>query len=447
MDGDTQVVSAPPRPRELVVVAADSPAGLDAAARELGRSLSARPDRPLADVARELQLARPDGPYRRAIVAGDTTEAARLLGTAGPAGEPVTGERPVGFLFPGVGDQYAGMARGLYRHEPVFRDTFDHCAGLLAPEIGTDLRELLYGGDGEPARPGGIDLKALLGRKRTGPSPIERTLVAQPLVFCVEYALARLLCRWGITPSAMVGYSVGEYVAACLAGVFSVEDAAVLVARRADFVEMLPGGAMLAVMLGHDELVSRMDGELSVSAVDGPNLCVVAGATDAVERFERRLTAEGIANLRASTSHAFHSDMMAPAEPWLEGLVSTFRPGPPAIPFLSNVTGTWIGDEEAADPAYWAAHLRRPVRFHEALTELWRLDDVVALEVGGGQMLGGLAAQHPDRPPGGEPPVFSTIPGASGDRDDMAAVLGAVGRLWQAGVPVDWTGLWPDEES
>ena len=174
---------------------------------------------------------------------------------------------------------------------------------------------------------------------------------------------------------------------------------------------------------------------------------MVAGRTDAVERFERRLTAEGIANLRANTTHAFHSDMMAPAGPWLEGLVSTFRLRPPAVPFLSNVTGTWITEAEATAPAYWGAHLRRPVRFHEALTELWGMDGVLALEVGGGQMLGGLAAQHPDRPPGGEPPVFATIPGASGGGDDMAAVLGAVGRLWQAGVPVDWTGLWPDEES
>jgi acyl transferase domain-containing protein len=286
-------VNSRARPVELVIVSADTPAGLDAVAREVSLELVGRPDRPLAEVARELQLSRPHGRYRRAHVVRDTADAARSLGADTPPREPVERERPIAFLFPGVADQHIGMGRGLYDHEPIFRSALDHLAELLRPEIGVDLREVLYSGDAESdgtARRGTrIDLAALLGRRRAEAAPIERTIVAQPLVFCVEYALARLLNSWGITPSAMAGYSIGEYTAACLAGVFSPDDAAMLVARRAGFVEMVPSGAMLVVSLSEDELVARLHGALSLAAINGPGLCVVAGPTDDVERFERRL--------------------------------------------------------------------------------------------------------------------------------------------------------------
>jgi acyl transferase domain-containing protein len=348
--------------------------------------------------------------------------------------------RPVAFMFPGVGDHYAGMGHGLYRAEPEFRSTVDSCAEVFAAHLGVDPRDVLYPvGIGERAG-GGLDLGALLGRRDPAggdrPDAIDRTLLAQPLVFTVEYALARLLMSWGVTPAALVGYSLGEYVAACLAGVLSLEDAIALVARRAELIETVPLGAMLVVLLPADELAELLDGELSLAAVNGPLLSVAAGPPDAVLRLENRLTAAGVANLRTPTRHAFHSAMMAPLSEPLEELLRTFRLRPPMIPFLSNVTGTWITGAEATSPAYWARHLRQTVRLHADLGELWRVPSVIAVEAGPGTMLGSLAAMHPDRPPGGDPPVFATLPGAGSNHSDIAALRTLTGALRRLGVPV-----------
>lgn len=433
------------RPAELVAISADSKAELDRAGAQLSRELAMRPGIPLAQVVRELP-GQADGAYRRAFVARDTTEAARVLRKPGPDLPPVTEPVPVYFLFPGVGDHYAGMARGLYRHEPRFRHWLDHCADLLLDELGTDLRTVLYpSAPEEPRRGGGIDLARLMNRHEEEAAPLERTLLAQPVVFAVEYALARLLGEWGITPAGMAGYSLGEYVAATLAGVLDLSDALALVARRARLIEALPAGSMTVVMLGAVELAERLDDELSLAAVDGPNLCVAAGPVHALERLEKRLAGEGVASLRTTARHAFHSSMLSPIEQPLAELVRDVETRPPSIPFLSNVTGTWITDEQARDPGHWARHARDTVRFHDELTELWRQPSAIALEVGAGQMLGSLAAQHPGCPRTGEPPVFATVPAASANEDGETALLGVVGRLWQAGVPVDWSGLWPEE--
>jgi acyl transferase domain-containing protein len=354
--------------------------------------------------------------------------------------------RPIAFMFPGVGDHYAGMGHRLYQTEPVFRSFVDHCAALFAGHLREDLREVLYpaGTDGgERAGTGrrGPNLAELLGRRDGAgngrrPAAVDRTLLAQPLVFTVEYALARQMLSWGITPSAMIGYSLGEYVAACLAGVLSLEDAVALVARRAKLIETVPPGAMLVVLLGKDELVEHLDDELSLAAVNGPMLCVAAGTPDAVRRLEARLTEAGVANLRTPTRHAFHSAMMAPLSEPLEQLLHAVELHPPTTQFLSNVTGTWITDEEATSPAYWAQHLRQTVRLHAGLGELWRLPSVIAVEVGAGTMLGSLAATHPDRPACGDPPVFATLPGASDTQHDMAALLTLAEKLRRLGVPV-----------
>ncbi|MEV5718776.1 acyltransferase domain-containing protein [Amycolatopsis mediterranei] len=427
----------------LVAVSAATPAEFRRAAAALADGLALRPSAPLGEQAGPV-APRPDARYRRAFVAGDTTEAVRRLRRLGPGTGPVADEPGVVFLFPGVGDHYAGMGRGLYRREPVFRKWLDRCAELLIGELGFDLRAELYPDRPDPrpaaagTHPSGIDLTKLLDRSG-GQRPIERTLVAQPVVFAVEYALARLLLSWGITPAAMVGYSIGEYVAATVAGVLTLEDALVLVARRAKLVETVAPGGMLVVMLGREALAAYLDGELSLAAVNGPQLCVAAGPLPALRRLEQRLTADGVASVRAGTRHAFHSRMMASIEAPLADLAGTFGLAAPRIPLLSNVSGTWLTDAEATSPAYWARHLRLPVRLHDNLTEMWRLPGAVAVEVGAGRMLGGFAAQHPGRPPG-EPAVLATLPAATGDRADTAAVLDTAGRLWELGCPVDLTG-------
>ncbi|MFL6126294.1 acyltransferase domain-containing protein [Actinophytocola sp.] len=441
------------RRHHLVPISAGTPQELRRVATGLADDLARRPAAPLAELAMAAATRQSDGPYRQAVVAADTTEAVRLLrrlptvaDTAADTPVDTATGRPVVFLFPGVGDHYAGMGRDLYRCEPEFRYWLDRCARVLTEQTGTDPRAALYAEP--PARPdavhdSGIDLARLLGRGDPDEDgPLDRTRVAQSVVFAVEYALARLLAGWGIVPAAMGGYSIGEYVAATVAGVLALEDALVLVARRAALIETLPPGALVSVLLPPARLAEYLDDELWLAAVNGPELCVVGGAPHAVERLEKRLTAAGVANLRARTRHAFHTELMAPVSEPLAALVGTFSLSPPAIPFLSNVDGTWITDEQATSPDYWARHLRRTVRCHHNLTELWRRPGAVALEVGPGQMLGGLAAQHPDAPR--HPPVFATLPGA-GRQPDTAAVLGVVGELWRLGVPVDWPALWREE--
>jgi acyl transferase domain-containing protein len=434
---DTTVMAGP-RPAEVVAVAGDSDAEVRAVARELGRDLALRPGTPLADVVHGLPTGVADGPYRLACIARDTTEAARRLRRPTTVTGPVR-TRPLYLMFPGVGDHHAGMAAGLYRTEPTFRYWLDHCLAVLRAELGTDLHALLYPESG-PARTSGIDLAALLGRRDTE-NPLDRTEVAQPLVFAVEYALARLLLSWGVRPAGLVGYSVGEYVAATIAGVLDLDDALTLVARRARLIQDLPGGAMTVATLGEAELVPMLDG-LALAAVDGPRLCVAAGPEPDVTTLEKKLAAAGVAGLRATARHAFHSPMLDPVAAPLTALARGFVRRPPAIPFTSNVTGTWITDAEATDPGYWARHAVATVRCHENLAAVWADADALVLEVGPGRMLTSLAAQHPDRPRAGTPPVWHTAPAPDGADDDTTALLSTAAALWQAGAEIDWPALW-----
>lgn len=430
------------RPAEVVAIGGDDEAEVRRAARMLGRELAMRPGVPLAEVVRDLPAGVVDGAYRLAVVARDTTEAARLLCRPVQVTGPVR-TRPVYLMFPGVGDHYAGMAAGLYRCEPTFRYWLDHCAAVVRAETGLDPRALLYPPD--VPRRHGIDLAALLGR-RDEQAPIDRTEVAQPLVFAVEYALARLLLSWGLAPAGLLGYSIGEYVAATLAGVLDLDDALTLVIRRARLIQELPAGAMTVAMLSEDELRPLLDG-VALAAVDGRRLCVASGPEPAVARLEERLTSAGVAVLRGTARHAFHSPMLDPIAEPLTVLARGLRRRPPTTPFLSNVSGTWITDAEATDPGYWARHAVSTVRCHENLAALWAEEDALALEVGPGHMLGSLAVQHPRRPRAGEPPVWATEPAHDngpepGDAADVTTLLTSVARLWQAGARIDWPGLW-----
>jgi len=434
------------RPVEVVAIGGDDEAEVRRVARMLGRDLAMRPGVELAEVVRDLPVGVADGPYRLAVVARDTTEAARLLCRPVQVAGPVR-TRPVYLMFPGVGDHYAGMAAGLYRCEPTFRYWLDHCAAVLTAELGHDPRVLLH--PPNAPRRGGIDLAALLGR-RDEQAPIDRADVAQPLVFAVEYALAMLLRSWGLAPAGLLGYSVGEYVAATVAGVLDLDDALTLVARRARLIQQLPGGAMSVAMLSEEELRPLLDG-VALGAVDGPRLCVASGSVPAVAQLEERLTAAGVAGLRSTARHAFHSPMLDPIVEPLTAMVAGLRRRPPAIPVLSNVSGTWLTDDEATDAGYWARHAVSTVRCVDNIAALWAEPDALALEVGPGHLLGSLAVQHPARPRVGEPPVWSTEPlpdnesrTEPGEATDVTAILTAVARLWQAGADIDWHGLWSD---
>lgn len=445
----TEPGDPPSRPAQLLVLSARTAAALDAAAARLAHHLETLPDPDpahLSDIAWTLQTGRKAFEHRRIVVARDREGAvAALRGGRAVSGRlEGPGSRPVVFLFPGLGDQYVDMARELYEEEPAFRESIDLCAGKLAPWLGADLREVMFSpGDRIPAAPGGKnsgpDLRAML---RRGPaedpaaSRLHQTLFAQPACFVVEYALGRLLMSWRIEPQAMIGYSLGEYVAACLAGSLSLDDALALVARRAKLIQELPAGAMLAVPLPETEVKPLLGDLLSLSATNGPHFCVVGGPGEAVDALERRLAERGVACVRLRTTHAFHSAMMEPAVPAFAEIARGVTLHPPRIPWVSNVTGSWITADDLADPVWWARHMRGTVRFAEGLGELLQEPDRVFLEVGPGSTLGTLVRQHPEA--GANRIAIATMRRADEGGSDLDSLLEAVGRLWIAGVRIDW---------
>jgi len=414
--------AVPGRTRELLVLSARSPAALDAATANLADHLAAHPALPLADVAATLQTGRKAFAHRRAVVADDRTDAIRRLRDAagGHTGRAAETAPPVAFLFPGQGVQHANMARGLYQAEPVFRQCVDECCRLLAPRLGLDLRSLLF-----PAA----------APHATAVPRLDETSITQPALFVIEYALARLWQHWGVKPAALAGHSLGEYVAACLAGVFSLEDALLLVATRAALMQAQSRGAMLAVRLPESETAALVTGPVVLAAVNAPELCVLSGPVDAIAALEQALAARGIGAKRLATSHAFHSPMMAAVVAPFVDAIRSIRLHAPQIPCLSNVTGTWLTAEQATAPSYWATHLLQPVRFADNVATLLRDVQPVLLEVGPGQALTTLVRQHPAA---SGATALSSLGRAAEKSDDARAAATALGRLWIAGAPVDW---------
>ena len=443
--------TGPSRPWQLLTLSARTASALETMTDRLAEWIAAHPEADLADVAHTLHTGKRTFRHRRTVLCGDRDDALSTLRSRDP--RRVLGsvqdkaDRPVTFLLPGLGDHYVGMALGLYRGEPTFRAEIDRAAELLRGE-GVDLLGALFPkGTGPEAEEnaagpaggkGGTDLRALLGRTApTGPAPLDRTEVAQPALFAVEYALSTLLMEWGIRPKALAGYSLGEYTAACLAGVFSFEDGLRLVARRARLISGLPAGSMLSVALPEEEARALATGGLSLAAVNGPALSVLAGPTEAVDALAARLAELGVATRKLPTTHAFHSSMMEPIRGELRDLLKRVRLAAPQIPYLSNVTGTWITNDQATDPEHWVRHLVEPVRFGAILTELLSESARVLVEAGPGQGLSSMALQL-----GGGGPVAVPVLRATWDRlPDTAFLLGALARLWLAGLPVDWAGF------
>jgi phthiocerol/phenolphthiocerol synthesis type-I polyketide synthase E len=412
----------------LLGISARTRTALEAATDRLADHLERRPGLSLDDVAYTLEVGRHPFAHRRAVLCGDAGDAVRALRTRAPrqvsTGEHEGGSRPVVFMFHGQGAQYVGMGAGLYRSEPVFREQVDRCAEILRPHLGLDLRDVLYpaqGGDGEEA-----------ARR------LAQTAVTQPATFVVEYALARLWMERGVRPEAMIGHSFGEYAAACLAGVFSLEDALSLVAARGRLVQPLAPGAMLAVSLPETDLAPLLGGGVALAAHNGPDLCVVAGPAEEVARLQDALEARGVECRRLLISHAFHCPGVEPVLEAFAAELRRVRMEPPRIPYLSNVTGTWIRDEEATDPEYWVRHTRQTVRFSEGVQELLRDPERIFIEVGPGGTFGKLLARHA---PGAAGRVVATLRHARQEEDDDAFLLAAAGKLWTAGAEVRLAGL------
>lgn len=424
--------SAPSRPWHLLVLSAKTGTALEHMTANLAEHLKQHANLNLADVAYTLQVGRKTCSQRRMLVCRDLNDAATALAALEPkrvsTAVQETNDRPVVFLFTGQGSQYVNMGLEIYQYESTFREQVDRCAELLRPHLGLDLRDVLYPTE-DQAGEAAIQLN--------------QTFLTQPALFVIEYALAQLWIAWGIRPQAMIGHSIGEYVAACLSGVFSLEDALAVVAARGQLMQKMPGGAMIAVSLPENEVRPLLGRQLSLAALNGPSLCVVSGPKDAVEALQNRLAQQGVSSSRLHTSHAFHSEMMAPIlEPFMEQ-VKGVALRPPEIPFVSNVTGTWITAGEAQDPSYWAKHLRQTVRFAEGVRTLLQEPESILLEVGPGRTLTSLVSQHPDKT--SRHVVLSSSRHPQDHSSDGAFLLNTLGRLWLQGARVDWSRLYVKE--
>ncbi|WP_197336730.1 non-ribosomal peptide synthetase/type I polyketide synthase, partial [Ralstonia solanacearum] len=418
-------------PWHLLSFSAKTAPALEAMTEAWAEQLQALPETALADAAYTHQAGRSALAWRRMLVVRDRGDAAEALRSRDPRRVLTAQVRPVApapvvFMFPGQGAQRVGMARELYQEIAAFRAVVDRCAQVLRERSGFDLIQSLYGGgDGDH---GGSEASQLA---------LNRTEAAQPALFVIEYALARLWMDWGVRPAALIGHSIGEYVAACLAGVFSLEDALTLVAERGRLMQSLPAGAMLSVALDEASLRAQLDGTLALAAVNGRQRCVVAGEATAVAALEVRLDGQGVSHRRLATSHAFHSHMTEPILPAFAGSVARFTLRAPAIPFVSNLTGTWIEPAQATDPGYWAAHLRGTVRFADGLQTLMQDGPPTWIEVGPGQTLSALA-----RSCAGEALVLPSLSGGEHPKPDLAVLLGSAGQLWLSGQALDWRALY-----
>ncbi len=419
--------SGPARPWQLLPLSARSAAALEEATERLHRHLAEHPDQPLADVAFTLQAGRRAFVHRRFLVARDREDALAVLAARDPkrlAGRQRTGgARPVAFLLPGQGTQHVGMGRGLYEEEPTFRHWLDRAAEMLEPRLGLDLRRVLY-----PPAEDEEDARALLAETR----------VTQPALFAVEHALAQVWIEWGVRPRALLGHSLGEYVAACLAGVFSLADALALVAERGRLMQARPAGAMAAVSLPEASVRARLGGGLALAAVNAPAACTVSGPTGEVERLLSELAAEGVEHRRLHTSHAFHSPTMEPLATPLRELIEGFALRRPSLPVVSNLTGALLADHEATDPGYWVRHMLAPVRFADGAALLAAEPETVFLEVGPGRTLSELLSQQARGSEG--PAIVTSMRAAREPGEDGRRLAEAAGRLWLAGADLDWEG-------
>jgi phthiocerol/phenolphthiocerol synthesis type-I polyketide synthase E len=426
--------SGPGRPHHVLVVSAKTRTALDQATSDLARHLTEHPEQSIADVAYTLQVGRRALPYRRAVVCSDAADAIEALTelppqrSATPAGQAE--RRRVVFMFPGGGAQHTRMGRELYEHEPVFREELDACAEILARRLGVKLGSVIYPG---------TEVGGSLDRAGAGHERLTRTSVALPALFAVEYALARLWMSWGIEPEAMIGHSMGEYVAACIAGVFSLEDALALVAERGRLFELAPKGAMLNVELPEPELRALCGDRLSIAAVNGPAQCVVAGDQVTIEGFAAELAARGVEARRVHIDVAAHSHMIAPIMPDFAAFLGTLRLRAPERPFLSCVTGAWITEREATSVDYWVRHLRQTVQFSAAVQVLLDGPGRVFLEVGPGRTLSSLVRQQ--IPSDSDALTLTSMRAPLEERLDTEVLMTTLGRLWAAGGAVDFARI------
>lgn len=415
---------------QLLLISAKTSTALDTATVNLAHHLQTSQQK-LADIAYTLQMGRQSFQYRRILVCENTAEAIANLQDSPKLLSQSTESKntPVVFMFSGQGTQYVNMGKDLYENEIIFREYFDRCCEILIPILGNDLRQIIYPN---------------ADRLESSTHQLQQTAIAQPAIFAIAYALAQQWIAWGIKPKAMIGHSIGEYVAACLSGVMTLEEALALVAIRGKLMQQLPAGAMLAIPLTEQEIEPLLGSDLSIAAINSSNLCVVSGKSEAIAQLEQKLRSQEVDCRRLHTSHAFHSMMMEPMLAEFRSHIAKVRLKSPQIPYISNVSGNWITTREATDPDYWVRHIRQPVNFAAGLQILLKEPQQVLLEIGAGRTLSTLAKRHADKQL--EQVVLTSLRHPQEQQSDLAFLLSTLGQLWMSGVSIDWNAFYEREK-
>ena len=421
------------REKQLLLLSAKSRTSLDAMTENLRSYIETHPNTSLADAAYTLQVGRRSFKHRRLIVGGSHQEVidaiaskdAALIGTR-ELHETAPG---VVFMFPGQGSQYVNMGRDLHASEPIFKAEFDRCCELFSKELIVDLKAIIF-----PSR----------GEEEKAADQLKQTIYTQASLFTMHYSLAKLWMHWGIKPDAMMGHSIGEFAAACLAGVFSLENAVKLVANRGRMMQELPGGSMLSIRAAEEDVTGRLPEGCSIAANNGPQLCVASGPHDAIAQLQADMEKKEIQCKLLVTSHAFHSPMMDPiVEPYRK-VVESVKLNAPRIPIISTVTAQWMKDDEATSPEYWSKHLRATVRFAQAVKFAWQEAGNVMLEVGPRTTATTLARQQSTDHK--KQVAVPSLGDSAGDGKELTQLLKAVGGLWQSGISIDWNNFYEREQ-
>jgi acyl transferase domain-containing protein/acyl carrier protein len=451
-------VSPPKKSREyqLILLSAKTETALEKMTQNLAFHLEKNPGINLADTAYTLQVGRKALEYRRMLVCANIEEAAAGLTALESGGLQTTraagqDERNVVFMFPGQGAQYVNMGLDLYKTERVFREEMNRCFEILNGLLDYNIKDILYP-DIAPQSTQSTQREEIYDKtsatSATSAVKINQTEIAQPVLFIFEYALAKLLMHWGIKPYALIGHSIGEYTAACLSGVFSLEDALTVVVSRGKLMQQMPTGAMLSIFVPEEELkpLLNKNSNVSLAAVNGPRICVISGTHEAINQFDLQAKAKGYETRRLYTSHAFHSAMMEAILKRFAEVVGLVSLNKPKIPYISNLTGHWQAVEQAADPDYWTAHLRQPVRFADGISLLAKIKHPIFVEVGPGQALSTFVRQYKQKEQETAPPVTNLVRHPQEEKSDTCFLLDRIGGLWLYGCKIDWKGFYRDEK-
>ncbi|KAB8028093.1 type I polyketide synthase [Fluviispira multicolorata] len=414
------------RSQHIFITSAKSETALSAANLNLAGYLE-KTEENLADVAFTLQMGRNEFKHRSFFVSNTKNDCIdKILSKNNKfiySNKAPQHKMDLVFMFPGQGSQYINMAYHLYLEEEIFKENFDICCQLVDKYLDMKIKNILF------------------SQENIQNEILNQTYVTQPVLFVIEYCLVKLLGHYGVEPNAMIGHSIGEYVAACIAEVFTLQDAIKIVCMRGKYMQELASGKMLSVVLSESELKKYLENDMSLAAINGKNLCVASGSQVAMERLQKKLSFHNIESKLLFTSHAFHSQQMEEMLPKFKNILKTVQFNAPKIRFISNLSGKWILNEEATHLDYWAQHIVKTVRFSEGLETLLQNENNIYLEVGPGHSLINMLKNTNDS----HATTLMTMPHAKEDKSSTIAFLETLGKLWLNGIAIKWENIYTHE--